>query len=84
MAAKTLEINSKEIHLMKPVTGAEYNEKTVLTNSSWEFVSLWLRRQPGSRAKRALFYWEQAKSFYDVIGTSANRVETTNCLLTAV
>lgn len=65
MAAKTLEINSKEIHLMKPVTGAEYNEKTVLTNSSWEFVSLWLRRQPGSRAKRALFYWEQAKSFYD-------------------
>ena len=65
MAAKTLEINSKEIHLMKPVTGAEYNEKTVLTNSSWEFVSLWLMRQPGSRAKRALFYWEQAKSFYD-------------------
>lgn len=68
MAAKTLEINSKEIHLMKPLTGARYDERTVLTNSSWEFVSLWLRRQPGSRAERALFYWKQAKSFYDASG----------------
>ena len=65
MASKVLEINSKEIHLMKPITGAAYNEKTVLTNSSWEYVDLWFRRQSGTRAKRALFYWEQAKNFYD-------------------
>lgn len=65
MAAKTLEISSKEARLMKPITGAGYDEKTVLTNSSWEFVGLWLKRQSGAKAKRALFYWEQAKSFYD-------------------
>ena len=65
MASMGLRINSKEIHLMKPITGAEYDEKTVLTNSSWEFVDLWLRRQPKIRANRALFYWEQAKSFYE-------------------
>lgn len=50
---------------MKPITEAAYNEKTVLTNSSWEYVDLWFRRQSGTRAKRALFYWEQAKNFYD-------------------
>ena len=65
MASMGLRLRSKEIHLMKPITGAEYDEKTVLTNSSWEFVDLWLRRQPKTRANRALFYWEQAKSFYD-------------------
>lgn len=37
----------------------------MLTNSSWEFVDLWFRRQLGTRAKRVLFYWEQAKNFYD-------------------
>ena len=38
MAIKSLEINSKEIHLMKSVTSADYSGKTVLTNSSWEYV----------------------------------------------
>jgi len=65
MAIKPIEINSKRIHLMKPVTGALYDGKTVLTNSSWEFVELWLRRQSGDRAKEALFFWMQAKNFFD-------------------
>ena len=37
MAIKPLEINSKEIHLMKPVTSADYSGKTVLTKSSFGF-----------------------------------------------
>lgn len=64
MAIKSLEINSKEIHLMKPVTSADYSGKTVLTNSSWEYVELWLKRQSSEKSKRALFYWSQAKNFY--------------------
>ena len=64
MAIKSLEINSKRIHIMKPVTGADYSAKTVLTNSSWEYVELWLRRQSGERANHALFYWIQAKNFF--------------------
>ena len=64
MAIKPLEINSKEIHLMKPVTSADYSGKTVLTNSSWEYVELWLKRQSSEKSKRALFYWSQAKNFY--------------------
>lgn len=65
MAIKPLEINSKRLSLMKSVTGANYDAKTVLTNSVWEYVELWLRRQNGDKAKEALFYWNQAQSFYD-------------------
>lgn len=64
MAIKSLEINSKEIHLMKSVTSADYSGKTVLTNSSWEYVELWLKRQSSEKSRRALFYWSQAKNFY--------------------
>ena len=65
MAIKPLEINSKRLNLMKSVTGADYNAKTVLTNSAWEYVELWLRRQSGDRAREALFFWQQAHYFFD-------------------
>lgn len=65
MSIKQLEINSKCLTLMKSVTGADYNAKTVLTNSAWEYVELWLKRQNGDRARDALFFWQQAHSFFD-------------------
>lgn len=65
MAIKPLEINSKRLSLMKSVTGADYNAKTVLTNSAWEYVELWLRRQSSDRARKALFFWQQAHYFFD-------------------
>ena len=65
MSIKPIEINSKVIHLMKPVTGALYDSKTVLTKSSWEFVELWLRRQSDPRAKEALIFWGQSHNFYN-------------------
>ena len=45
MIIKPLEVNSKNLSLMKAVTNADYNKKTVLTNSAWEYVELWLKRQ---------------------------------------
>ena len=54
---------------MKPVTSANYNGKTVLTNSAWEYVDLWLKRQSSEKARRALFFWTQAKSFFDASET---------------
>lgn len=64
MSIKPLVINSKTIRLMKPVTSADYESKTVLTNSAWEYVELWLMRQNSAKAKRALYYWNQAKNFF--------------------
>lgn len=61
---KPIIINSKTITILKPLTSAEYQEKTVLTNSAWEYVELWLRRKAGKEAEEALFYWQQAKHFF--------------------
>lgn len=65
MAIKQLEINSKKITIMKSVTGAHYADKTVLTNSVWEYVELWLKRQNDDRAREALFFWQQAHNFFN-------------------
>lgn len=45
----------------KAAVGAVFGKKTVLTNSPWEFVSLWLRRQGHDDAG---FYWNQARVFH--------------------
>ena len=50
---------------MKAATGADYSAKTVLTNSAWEYVELWLRRQQGEKAREALFFWQQARCFFE-------------------
>ena len=39
---KAITINSKEISLLKPITSADYKSKTILTDSAWEYVELWL------------------------------------------
>lgn len=51
MTIKSLEINSKTLHLMKAVT----NAKTVLTNSAWEYVELWLKRKKQNKEKGLFF-----------------------------
>lgn len=62
---KGITINSKNITLLKPITAADYKSKTVLTDSSWEYVELWLKRHKDVKSKEALFYWQQAKNFFD-------------------
>lgn len=64
MMPKAIVVNSKEIGLIKSITKADYTAKTVLTNSSWQFVELWLKRNH-SKNKEALFYWQQARHFFD-------------------
>ena len=61
---KIITMSSKNISLLKPLTFADYKGKTVLTDSSWEYVELWLKRQKGDKATNALFYWQQAKNFF--------------------
>lgn len=61
---KELCINNKACELMKASKHAKYGNRTVLTESSWEYVSLYLNRQSSSGAGDALFYWKQAQSFY--------------------
>lgn len=61
---KSIIINSKEISLLKPITYADYESKTILTDSAWEYVELWLKRQKDVKSQEALFFWQQAKHFF--------------------
>lgn len=53
-------IKSRDARPHKATTSPDLGARTVLTNSHWEYVSLWLRRE---HETRALVYWQQAQIF---------------------
>lgn len=50
------------IELKKASINPNFESKTVLTDSTWDYVLTYLIR---SSNKEAVFYWEQAKNFYN-------------------
>ena len=62
---KILKVGNREICLMKSYSLSNYKSKTVLTNSIFDFIELWLMRDTNAKGKEALFYWRQAKNFYE-------------------
>lgn len=86
MAFKEICISNKSCELMKSVNTPKYGSKTILTDSCWEYVSLFLKRQSISGASDALFYWEQAHSFYlasKTLPESACPLTSYYCILNA-
>lgn len=57
-----VKIKNKELIVRKPKIVADLPSKVVLTDSTWLFVEIYLRSQGQNDA---LFYWEQAKNFYE-------------------
>ncbi len=55
-------IRGRDLRPHKATVNPTLGARTVLTNSPWDFVSLWLKRE---RKERALFFWNQARSFAD-------------------
>jgi len=53
-------INNRDLKPHKATTNAALGTRTVLTNSPWDFVALWLKRE---HKNDALFYWQQARNF---------------------
>lgn len=56
----SVRLNGRELRPHKAAISPILGAQTVLTNSPWEFVSLWLTRQ---KKPNALFYWNQAREF---------------------
>ncbi|MEG0134706.1 MAG: YaaC family protein [Cetobacterium sp.] len=84
---KKISHNKKELSLLKPVSNVDYNSKTILTNSHWEYVELWLKRQNTKEAKKALFYWQQGKHFFqasECLPTNSKPLTSYYCCLNAV
>ena len=55
-----LRINDRDVKPHKATLSPNLGARTVLTNSHWEYVTLWLRRE---HKKPAQFYWQQAQEF---------------------
>jgi hypothetical protein len=55
-------LNGRDLKLHKATVSPELGTRTVLTNSPWDFVALWLQRNGKSDA---LFFWNQARVFAD-------------------
>src|SRR5262249_47524890 len=54
-------LDGRDLKLHKATVSPSLGAKTVLTNSPWEFVSLWLERESHTDAH---FYWNQAREFH--------------------
>lgn len=63
MAIAAVKLKGREIGPHKAIVAPLLNSRTVLTNSPWTFVALWLQR---NRKPKAVFYWEQAQEFHKV------------------
>jgi YaaC-like Protein len=61
MAAIPLRIDGRQLKPHKCIVQPLLGTRTVLTNSPWGFVSLWLKRE---RKEEALFFWNQARDFH--------------------
>ena len=83
---KEICISNKPCELMKAFQKTKYGSKTILTDSCWEYVSLFLKRKTTAGASDALFYWEQAHSFYlasKTLPDSAQPLTSYYCILNA-
>lgn len=57
-----IKYKNKAITIKKPKISPDFASKTVLTDSTWQYVEIYLRSQDQDDA---LFYWEQARNFYE-------------------
>ncbi|MFZ2311686.1 MAG: YaaC family protein [Methylobacter sp.] len=76
MAHRDIIINSKKVSPHKAYVGPKFNEKTILVESHFEFIEMWLQRHGNDEAR---IYWSQAKNFYH----SATNTEVTSKPLVA-
>lgn len=60
----SIKIGTKEIALKKAIIQPDLLSDTVLTDSTWNYVEIFLKQQRSQEAEKALLYWEQAKNFY--------------------
>jgi hypothetical protein len=60
VAIKPVRFKNRDLELHKAVIAPQFGVPTVLSNTPWEFVSLWLKRK---HKTDALFYWDQARQF---------------------
>jgi len=59
---EAVKYKNTDIKIRKPKIFADLPSKTVLTDSTWQYVEIYLHSKGQTDA---LFYWEQARNFYE-------------------
>ncbi|MNW41862.1 hypothetical protein D3C74_190160 [compost metagenome] len=78
--------NRKDLILRKTVVYPEFDRKTVLTDSHWHYIELFLRAGKEEHCHKAANYWNQAKNFYTAtanLDLVAKPLTTYYCFLNA-
>ncbi|MEC1717215.1 YaaC family protein [Schinkia azotoformans] len=78
--------NKRDLVLRKTVVSPEFDKKTVLTDSHWHYIELYLRAGKGEKCLEAANYWNQAKNFYEAtknLDLVAKPLTTYYCFLNA-
>lgn len=60
-----IHIGKREVSIKKALISPDLISETVLTDSTWSYVEIFLKQENTANSKEALFYWEQAKNFYE-------------------
>lgn len=61
----SIKIKTMDITLRKAQVDPGFASKTVLTDSTWHYVELYLKRNKDKKDKEALNYWHQARNFFN-------------------
>ncbi|MBY0098703.1 hypothetical protein H0185_18220 [Mesobacillus maritimus] len=62
----SIKIKKHEIALRKAIINPNFTNKTVLTDSTWRYIELFLKKgKQTSKNQIALNYWKQAENFYE-------------------
>ena len=69
MSFVNIQLKGKPVSVHKATVKPNFNSRTVIVSDTWQYVSLWLKRH---QKGKALFFWEQAKSFYDAAALLPN------------
>jgi hypothetical protein len=62
---QTIQVGKSEVVLKKAHHNPNFTSKTILTDSTWSYVEIFLKQDKSKEAEEALFYWEQARNFYE-------------------
>jgi hypothetical protein len=61
----TIQVGKNEVVLKKAHDKPNFTSKTILTDSTWSYVEIFLMQEKSKEAEEALFYWEQVRNFYE-------------------
>ncbi len=84
MAFKQIQLRGRPLAAHKIIVAPDFMSRTVLVADTWDYVTMWLRRQGRDEA---LFYWEQARHFFEAsknLPNTSSPLTLYYCFLNAV